>query len=129
MAGTKGSRTPRSTGPQEPRKLKVNLSLEPTLRRRLGAYAAWFGRAESDTSARPRSNRSPPRSTARPTPRSSERPAERPCDPERPGRPRPSARPDERERIRPARTPARRNPSTARTGCEGGAAGGRAGRP
>lgn len=36
---------------QEPTKLKVNLSLDATLRRRLGAYAAWLGRDESDVVA------------------------------------------------------------------------------
>lgn len=51
MAGTKGSRMPRSTEAQPPRKIKVNLSLEASLRRRLGAYAAWIGRDESDVVA------------------------------------------------------------------------------
>lgn len=33
---------------QPPRKIKVNLSLDAQLRRRLGAYAAFHGRDESD---------------------------------------------------------------------------------
>lgn len=40
-------RTKRQDAPA-PRRTKINLTLDAELRRRLGAYAAWHGRTESD---------------------------------------------------------------------------------